>query len=592
MKNNNPHLPSRKNSGRKKPLLEEKDWESLSEHLKSSIIASARDLSTELDEKNHPRKIALDNNNRLVLLPFRETPEPGIEEHFDQACTLDKPEKTGIKRNRRYIIDWHKLFFPCKKVSPLRKKIFRALFTCSEEELSARNIFLTTGKGEEHQFMNYGEIAVEFFIFDHIRGNSSIRYLSVLERCGANLHGRYHHGLTLLAFAAMSGQWGIVRYMLRAGVRGDIPGAPFDKDNASFWEKDSFLHILARRDCSGRLIREFMELLMSKHPDTNLDIQRPDTGDSPLLKACQSGNLVMVRELIRHGADVNLPDKNGQTPLMCCCGEPATFHASLIQAGANPWQCDKLGRSAIVHELVDSPHPCSGLSAMLSRNSFIPDEQQLITLFAAMHSGWDCLGILAAADLRLDMQARYHGRTLLHELARCSAPWTLLPFYSEQFLMNFFQPDVTDGRGNTPFLEACRYGNFYAAERLLRQGADPLAHNRAGLNAWDVLAEALAGIKQQKGNKPETSHFSVHPREYELQEPEEAPRMMVICMSWSSSSMRTPSRRATRKKPSPISWRPQKDIRWKVSPSAPSPIYGWRRASPRKSRNCSRTSVL
>lgn len=158
--------------------------------------------------------------------------------------------------------------------------------------------------------------------------------------------------------------------------------------------------------------------------------------------------------------------------------------------------------------------------------------------------------------------------------------------------MNFFQPDVTDGRGNTPFLEACRYGNFYAAERLLRQGADPLAHNRAGLNAWDVLAEALAGIKQQKGNKPETSHFSVHPREYELQEPEEAPRMMVICMSWSGSSMRTPSRRATRKKPSPISWRPQKDIRWKVSPSAPSPIYGWRRASPRKSRNCSRTSVL
>lgn len=56
MKNNNPHLPSRKNSGRKKPLLEEKDWESLSEHLKSSIIASARDLSTELDEKKSPEE--------------------------------------------------------------------------------------------------------------------------------------------------------------------------------------------------------------------------------------------------------------------------------------------------------------------------------------------------------------------------------------------------------------------------------------------------------------------------------------------------------------------------------------------------------
>lgn len=524
MKNNNSQHPLRKNSGRRKRLPEEQAWESLSEHLKNSIIASARALSAELDAENHPGTIAIDANKRLVLLPFRETPEPGIEEHFDQVCTLDKPEKTGIKRNRRYIVDWHKLFFPCKKVSPLRKKIFRELFNASGEELSSRNIFLTTGKGGEHQFMDYGEIAVEFFIFDHSRENSSIRYLSVLERCGANLHGRYHHGLTLLAFAAMSKKWGAVRYMLRAGVRGDILGAPFDKGDALSMYRASFLHILAEGDCPGRLAREFMGMLMSKHPDTNLDIQHPDTGASPLMEACQSGNLVIARELIRHGADVNLPDKNGQTPLMCCCGEPATFHASLTQAGANPWQRDKLGRSAIVHELVDAPHPYSGLFAMLSRYPVIPEEQQLITLFAAMHAGWDCLGILAAAGLRLDMQARYHGRTLLHELARCSSPWILISLDSEQFLMNFFQPEVMDERGNTPFLEACRYGNFYAAERLLRLGADPLACNRAGLNAWDVLAEALAGIKQQKRKKLCSSRFSDLPQEYGLQEPEEVPQ--------------------------------------------------------------------
>ncbi len=75
--------------------------------------------------------------------------------------------------------------------------------------------------------MDYGEIAVEFFIFDHSRENSSIRYLSALERCGVNLHGRYHHGLTLLAFAAMSKKGGAVRYMLRAGVRGGYPRRPF-----------------------------------------------------------------------------------------------------------------------------------------------------------------------------------------------------------------------------------------------------------------------------------------------------------------------------------------------------------------------------
>ena len=124
MKNNNSQHPLRKNSGRRKRLPEEHAWESLSAHLKNSIIASARALSAELDAENHPGTIAIDANKRLVLLPFRETPEPGIEEHFDQVCTLDKPEKTGIKRNRRYIVDWPSCFSPAKKSVRFVKKSF------------------------------------------------------------------------------------------------------------------------------------------------------------------------------------------------------------------------------------------------------------------------------------------------------------------------------------------------------------------------------------------------------------------------------------------------------------------------------------
>lgn len=380
--------------------------------------------------------------------------------------------------------------------------------------------------------------------------------------------------------------------MLRAGVRGDIPGAPFDKGDALSMYRASFLHILAEGDCPGRLAREFMGMLMSKHPDTNLDVQHPDTGASPLMEACQSGNLVIARELIRYGADVNLPDKKGQTPLMCCCGEPATFHVSLTQAGANPWQRDKLGRSAIVHELVNAPHPYSGLFAMLSRHPVIPEEQQLITLFAAMHAGWDCLGILAAAGLRLDMQARYHGRTLLHELARCSSPWILISLDSEQFLMNFFQPEVMDERGNTPFWKPAAMETFMP---------------RKGFSGWERIRLPVTGLASMPGmcwrkrwpesnNKKEKSCaplvFRIFRRNMGCRNRKKSPRMMTACMNWPGSSTHTPSRRATRKRPSPISWRPRKDIRWKTSPSAPSPIYGWRRASPWKNRNCSRISVL
>lgn len=123
MKNNNSQHPLRKNSGRRKRLPEEQAWESLSEHLKNSIIASAKALSAELDAENHPGTIAIDANKRLVLLPFRETPEPGIEEHFDQVCTLDKPEKRESNVTGA-ILSIGTSCFPLQKVSPLRKKSF------------------------------------------------------------------------------------------------------------------------------------------------------------------------------------------------------------------------------------------------------------------------------------------------------------------------------------------------------------------------------------------------------------------------------------------------------------------------------------
>ena len=110
------------------------------------------------------------------------------------------------------------------------------------------------------------------------------------------------------------------------------------------------------------------------------------------------------------------------------------------------------------------------------------------------------------------------------------------------------------------------------------------------------IGKRIISQKSNLNNKKEKSCaplvFRIFRRNMGCGNRKKSPRMMTACMNWPGSFTHTPSRRATRKRPSPISWRPRKDIRWKTSPSAPSPIYGWRRASPWKNRNCSRISVL
>jgi hypothetical protein len=73
-------------------------------------------------------------------------------------------------------------------------------------------------------------------------------------------------------------------------------------------------------------------------------------GSTALTLAVIHGNLPMVRDLLDHGADCNLADGNGNTPLMWAAGAEtpqAAMVEELLGRGARPGEVNKYGESAM-----------------------------------------------------------------------------------------------------------------------------------------------------------------------------------------------------------------------------------------------------
>ena len=87
-------------------------------------------------------------------------------------------------------------------------------------------------------------------------------------------------------------------------------------------------------------------MLLAAGADPNLQNLR---GNSPLLFASQEGHLDTVRVLIDGGAEIDLPDINGATPLTQVCGSlgRADVARALLEGGADTEYKDLRGQTAL-----------------------------------------------------------------------------------------------------------------------------------------------------------------------------------------------------------------------------------------------------
>ena len=84
---------------------------------------------------------------------------------------------------------------------------------------------------------------------------------------------------------------------------------------------------------------------------TDLNERDPRTGATPLLLALLAGNTAMADQLVKAGADPNLADNEGRTPLMALVRKSLeqTLAQRLIKAGADVSARDKSGKGVLDH---------------------------------------------------------------------------------------------------------------------------------------------------------------------------------------------------------------------------------------------------
>jgi ankyrin repeat protein len=163
--------------------------------------------------------------------------------------------------------------------------------------------------------------------------------VKLLVAHGADLNGKTRTGDTALMFAAAERHSGVVRTLVEAGADVHARALVVQKKVV-----DRYAAQQARRKEDGidengqpRLVNKGQAIAVAQLPkEGDGEPPRPEGGFTPLLHAAMSGDLDVVKTLLRAGANINQPAADGMTPLVVSTvkfNEPVALY--LIEQGAD-----------------------------------------------------------------------------------------------------------------------------------------------------------------------------------------------------------------------------------------------------------------
>ncbi|MBV9506634.1 MAG: ankyrin repeat domain-containing protein [Acidobacteriia bacterium] len=283
-----------------------------------------------------------------------------------------------------------------------------------------------------------------------------------LLEAGADPGVKHGDGETALMTAARAGNPEVVNLLLAHGAEVN-PKETWRGQTALMWAAAEghreVVATLLEHGADVNAKSEVFDFTGLKPKAGSVPMNFPRGGFTALLFAARQGDLESARLLVEHGADVNLGDPDGTTPLIVAI---INLHYDLagflLNHGADPNAADGKGRTPL-YAAVDM----HTMDITTRPTPKIPDK----------------LDSAAVARLLLEKGANPNAR--------------LLKFIPPRGVLD--GPDMTMGEGATPFIRAAHSGDVALMRLLMEHGADPKITTKAGTTA---LA-AAAGVGWRDG---------------------------------------------------------------------------------------------
>ncbi len=301
--------------------------------------------------------------------------------------------------------------------------------------------------------------------------NQNFECVDLLLKAGADVNKEDRCGGAPLIWAAHSGAKECVKALLVAG--------------ADVNQTDIYNHTPVF--CAAYTGHsQYQQLLREAPDDQKQKVQRP------LSLARESDKIECMQLLLESGADVNIPNEQGDTPLTFAAWDSASeFVSLLLEAGAAVNHSDKLGYASLDKAAWQGANGCVKLllHAGADVNRLDPNGETSV-MKSAWSNALECMLLLVNAGADANT-ADQQGETALMKAARNGSLECL-----ELLVKESLDVDQADNTGSTPLMKAAWKGSSASVKVLLDAGADVRKCNNNGVTpmmnaAWQQSPECV-----------------------------------------------------------------------------------------------------
>lgn len=217
-------------------------------------------------------------------------------------------------------------------------------------------------------------------------------------------------------------------------------------------------------------------------------------GNAPILCiAAHEGNVSMVRLLLEFGANVELTNSQGCTPLMLAASNGhCDVVRQLVAAGCSIGHTDTANRCALVHaarmnkqNIVKYLIACDWVARLNNNDVSLENAAQQALIAGALQGNTAIIeDLLEIEEIEINATDSLSGETALTGSAKNGCTDTAATLLSHGALV-----DATNKKSLTPLLLAVKDGHWAVTERLLQNNANAEQMDASGKTALIVAAE-------------------------------------------------------------------------------------------------------